>query len=185
MAVSRNSFAPRSSGATSTGLIVLDHGAEPIYLNAEAVKVLSYSQGSEHPAKLTNSLPPEIRRAIGGNPPANCSSFEAEFKSGRRIYRYRVCPLIRNSKAPLKGTIAILIDRVSSNSVNVIGIAEEFHLTEREQETARLLTEGLTSKEIASRMNVSPNTVKTFVHLIMAKMAVTTRSGIVGKLLRT
>jgi two-component system nitrate/nitrite response regulator NarL len=69
--------------------------------------------------------------------------------------------------------------------VNVLGIAEEFHLTDRERETVRLMTEGLTSKEIASRMSISPNTVKTFVHLIMAKMAVSTRSAILVKLLRS
>jgi len=45
-----------------------------------------------------------------------------------------------------------------------------------------LLMDGLTSKEIAVRMNVTPNTVKTFVRLIMSKMAVSTRSGIVGKI---
>jgi DNA-binding CsgD family transcriptional regulator len=41
----------------------------------------------------------------------------------------------------------------------------------------------LTSKEIATRLEISPNTVKAFVRLVMVKMGVTTRSGIVGKLL--
>jgi DNA-binding CsgD family transcriptional regulator len=41
---------------------------------------------------------------------------------------------------------------------------------------------GLTSKEVATRMNISPNTVTAFLRLIMVKMGVTTRSGIVGKL---
>jgi DNA-binding CsgD family transcriptional regulator len=41
---------------------------------------------------------------------------------------------------------------------------------------------GLTSKELATRMNISPNTVKAFLRLIMIKMGVTTRAGIVGKL---
>jgi DNA-binding NarL/FixJ family response regulator len=52
----------------------------------------------------------------------------------------------------------------------------------REQETVELLTLGLTSKEIASRMNISPNTVKAFFRMVMTKMAVTTRAGIVGKI---
>jgi DNA-binding CsgD family transcriptional regulator len=33
-------------------------------------------------------------------------------------------------------------------------------------------------------MNVSPNTVKTFFRLVMMKMGVNTRAGIVGKLAR-
>jgi DNA-binding CsgD family transcriptional regulator len=32
-------------------------------------------------------------------------------------------------------------------------------------------------------MNISPNTVKTFLRLIMLKMSVTTRSGVIGKLI--
>jgi hypothetical protein len=31
-------------------------------------------------------------------------------------------------------------------------------------------------------MNISPNTVKAFVHLVMVKMGVSTRSGIIGKM---
>jgi DNA-binding NarL/FixJ family response regulator len=46
----------------------------------------------------------------------------------------------------------------------------------------RLLAEGFCSKEIAARMKISPNTVKAFVHLVMVKMSVSTRSGIIGKL---
>ena len=42
---------------------------------------------------------------------------------------------------------------------------------------------GLSSKEIASRMSISPNTVKAFLRVIMVKMGVTSRSGVVGKIL--
>jgi len=45
-----------------------------------------------------------------------------------------------------------------------------------------LLSEGLTSKEIAVKMNISPNTVKAFLRFIMLKLGVTTRSGILGKI---
>jgi DNA-binding CsgD family transcriptional regulator len=44
------------------------------------------------------------------------------------------------------------------------------------------LGEGLTSKEIAIRMNISPNTVNSFVRLMMVKMGVSSRSAIIGKI---
>jgi DNA-binding CsgD family transcriptional regulator len=44
------------------------------------------------------------------------------------------------------------------------------------------LLEGLTSKEIADRMGISPNTVKAFIRLVMVKMNVSTRSGIIGRI---
>jgi hypothetical protein len=47
------------------------------------------------------------------------------------------------------------------------------------------LLQGLTSKEIANRMNISVNTVKAFLRLIMVKMNVSTRSGIAGKVARS
>jgi DNA-binding CsgD family transcriptional regulator len=61
-------------------------------------------------------------------------------------------------------------------------VSSQFGLTRREQETIQLLLQGLTSKEIAERMGISPNTVKAFLRLVMVKMGVSTRSGIVGKI---
>ena len=78
----------------------------------------------------------------------------------------------------------ILLERMAPDSVDISAVAKQFRLTQREQETVGLLTLGLTSKEIASRMNISPNTVKAFFRLVMTKMAVSTRSGIVGKIAR-
>jgi LuxR family transcriptional regulator, regulator of acetate metabolism len=56
-------------------------------------------------------------------------------------------------------------------------------LTQREKETVELLIQGLTSKEIATRMKISPNTVKAFLRIVMVKMGVSTRSGILGKVI--
>jgi DNA-binding CsgD family transcriptional regulator len=43
----------------------------------------------------------------------------------------------------------------------------------------------MSSKAIADRMELSPNTVKTFLRLIMIKMGVTSRSAIVSKIIMT
>jgi DNA-binding CsgD family transcriptional regulator len=65
----------------------------------------------------------------------------------------------------------------------VYRIAAEYELTDREKEALLGLALGLTSKEVAVRMSISPNTVKAYVRLIMIKMGVTRRAAIVGKLL--
>ena len=52
----------------------------------------------------------------------------------------------------------------------------------REAEAALLLVGGLTNKQIAARMQVAANTVKAFLKIIMLKMRVPTRSGVVGKI---
>jgi len=80
--------------------------------------------------------------------------------------------------------MALLIER-NPVSADLFAIAEKFNLTEREYEAVRHLALGLTSKEIAVRMGISPNTVKAFLRLAMIKTGVTTRSGIIGKFLKS
>ena len=67
------------------------------------------------------------------------------------------------------------------DAVHQVGV--EYSLTDREQEALIGVAMGLTSKELAVRMKISPNTVKAFLRLIMVKMGATTRAGIVGRLL--
>ncbi|PYU54649.1 MAG: hypothetical protein DMG55_30720, partial [Acidobacteria bacterium] len=45
--------------------------------------------------------------------------------------------------------------------------------------------QGLTGKAIANRMNISPNTVKAFLRMIMIKMGVSSRSEVVIKIIMT
>ncbi len=71
-----------------------------------------------------------------------------------------------------------------SPQVNLFTVTEQFHLTPREQQTLHFLLKGMTSKEIANHMAISPHTVKAFLRLVMSKMQVTTRSGIIGKIVK-
>ena len=77
----------------------------------------------------------------------------------------------------------VILERQSNEAVTITEISERFGLTAREQETVQFLLEGLTSKEIDQRMKISPNTVKAFIRLVMVKMNVSTRSGIIGRVI--
>jgi DNA-binding CsgD family transcriptional regulator len=61
-------------------------------------------------------------------------------------------------------------------------ISTEYRLTVREQQALEGVLLGLTSKEVAERMSISPNTVKAFLRMVMGKMRVTSRTGLVAKL---
>jgi DNA-binding CsgD family transcriptional regulator len=80
-------------------------------------------------------------------------------------------------------SLGVLLERYSSSTAALSQLTKQFDLTVRERETVELLLQGLTSKEIATRMNISPNTVKAFLRLVMVKMGVSTRSGIVGRVI--
>jgi DNA-binding CsgD family transcriptional regulator len=126
----------------------------------------------------------EVQALLLGLGDSRAAPGTAEFTSGRRRYVCRAFALTGHSGNGSRLMTGLLIERHTPKMVNVSEAAEQFHLTQREQETISLLTLGLTSKEIATRMNISPNTVKTFFRLVMTKMGVNTRSGIVGKIAR-
>jgi DNA-binding CsgD family transcriptional regulator len=62
-------------------------------------------------------------------------------------------------------------------------MCEEFQLTRREQEALELLSVGLCTKEIGSAMQISSNTAKVYVHIVMAKMGVSSRLEVLAKIL--
>ena len=172
--------APR---APSTGMVLLDSSLRPIYANAEAVKILAYP-GSPRKTKFVEGFPVEKIRAIihkqQGDPE---SSFGTQLSSGRRRYLCRVYALTSSSKKGSESATVLLFER-NPGSLDLFQMAGEFHLTQREREAVELLAQGLTSKEIANRMRISPNTVKAFLRLVMVKTGVSTRSGIIGKFLK-
>lgn len=101
---------------------------------------------------------------------------------GEREYRCRVLVInqCQDGGPPMLG---VLIRRELSVMDSVMQAAADYHLTDREQEALIGVTMGLTSKELAQRMDISPNTVKAFLRLVMIKMGAPTRAAIVGKLL--
>jgi DNA-binding CsgD family transcriptional regulator len=60
----------------------------------------------------------------------------------------------------------------------------KYNLTERERQALEGISMGLSNKQLSERMNISPNTVRAFLRLVMVKMSVTSRSAIVAKLLQ-
>ena len=77
----------------------------------------------------------------------------------------------------------VVLDRVFTQPSDITRWSETFQLTSRESETVQFLLKGLTSKEIANQMNISPNTVKSFLKLVMAKVGASNRTGILAKIL--
>jgi DNA-binding CsgD family transcriptional regulator len=167
----------------SEGLLLLDSDMNLILVNAAAAQILVYPHKPEDNKNLGGSLAATIRSRLVSARPLNGTPLVPRFKSGRRTYSCRTFPVNGMANGDSKGSLAVLLERVSARPALLSHPFERFHLTTREEEVARFLLQGLTSKEISVRMQISPNTVKAFLHLIMIKMGVSTRSGIVGKAL--
>jgi DNA-binding CsgD family transcriptional regulator len=155
----------------------------PLAYNSVAVQILSYPTKPDSIRLLSQFISDKVQSVLvsGGSP--QTPGFVRECKAGRRTYTCRALRIDCNGAGDTPNPIsfAILLERQISGGAALDALARQFDLTARECETVALLLEGLTSKEIANRMHISPNTVKAFIRMVMMKMGVSTRSGIVGK----
>jgi DNA-binding CsgD family transcriptional regulator len=129
----------------------------------------------EAPSVDTLQLPPDLAAAVRGS----LRGRVIEVRLGGRCYSCRAFQLLGVGSA---GGCVVVILETSAQRECMASLLREFHLTAREEEAVELLARGLTNKEIATSMRVSVNTVKTFLHLAMIKLGVSTRAGIIGKL---
>ena len=167
------------------GIIVVDNSLSVFACNGEALHILTFPDPPEKISQVDSWLSNRIRSNLLEK--QDSFGFLNEFRSARRRYLCRSFPLdrggVRKNGSELPAGLTILmLERRSNEAVAIAEISERFGLTAREQATVQFLLEGLTSKEIAQRMGISPNTVKAFVRLVMVKMNVSTRSGIIGRI---
>jgi DNA-binding CsgD family transcriptional regulator len=172
-------------GAAATqGVIVVDASLRVVASNPEVLHILTYPDRPDEVPDLDACIVNKIRSRLTESQLQ--PGIVGEVRSARRTYlcRYFSLDLVENHRdsSTQSGKLLIVIMERKSNGASTIAEAcKSFGLTVRELETVRFLLEGFTSKEIAQRMNISANTVKAFIRLVMTKMNVSTRSGIVGK----
>jgi DNA-binding CsgD family transcriptional regulator len=168
---------------SNNGFLLLDAGLNLVAANDPALQILCFPSGADRIKQPKVFLADRIRTILLDHKNRDGPAFVKEFRSGKRRY---ICKNFRvdcSAHYPVQPAFAVLLERDASSSYSALAeISEQFDLTQRERETVEFLLQGLTSKEIATRMQISPNTVKAFLRLVMVKMKVSTRSGIAGKL---
>jgi DNA-binding CsgD family transcriptional regulator len=173
-----------SSPWTVAGFVLMDTSLSPISFNAEAVEILGYPNKPANP-KRSDLLLTGICSTLLSRQPLGDKRFVTEFRSGRRRYFCRSFVMDAHANNPAHPCIAVLLERGPSGLVPLSQVSQQFNLTQREGEALTYLLQGLSSKEIASRMNVSTNTVKTFLRLTMIKTGVSSRAAMIGKIIMT
>jgi DNA-binding CsgD family transcriptional regulator len=168
---------------SNNGFLLLDAGLNLVAANDPVLQILCFPSGADRIKQPKVFLADRIRTILLDHKNRDGPAFVKEFRSGKRRY---ICKNFRvdcSAHYPVQPAFAVLLERDASSSYSALAeISEQFDLTQRERETVEFLLQGLTSKEIATRMQISPNTVKAFLRLVMVKMKVSTRSGIAGKL---
>jgi DNA-binding CsgD family transcriptional regulator len=107
------------------------------------------------------------------------------FQSWRRKYIVRGTILsekTRISKDKEKSYLFIL-ERFKPENLNLTEAFRHWNLNHREQEIVRLILTDCSNKEIAKHLGITINTIKAYMKLMMRKLGVHTRSGILPALL--
>lgn len=172
-----------TTARAATGLILLGEGNSPVAFNQAALQILAYPADPSRIYQPLLFVRDKVKFRLARATATNQCKFVTDLMSGRRKYNCRAFELnLDGSKHDMVRT-ALLLDRQSHVGNGLGGVLKQFNLTPREVETVALLVEGLTSKQIAERMKISPNTVKAFIRIVMVKMDVSTRSGVVGRII--
>ena len=173
--------------AARMGVIVVDSNLMLLASNPDAVQILTFPKSPNGIPDVDKYLVTRVRERLLDHRSENQSGFVPDFKSARRRYLCHALPInvYVDLYTPRGAPLVVLLQRTSNGSRTMDEIAKRFGFTGREQETVKLLSQGLTNKEIAHYMNISPNTVKAFIRLVMVKMDVSTRSGIMGRIVNS
>jgi DNA-binding CsgD family transcriptional regulator len=165
------------------GLILTDLSFNVIAIDRGAMTILSHPGRSD--VEPDYRMPEEILTHLRGRRPSEWASVKAQFRKGKNEYICRMYLLESRNGQATEPTLAVHLEKDTSTNDAVYEAAVKYHLTEREQQVLRGISMGLATKEVATRLNISPNTVKAFLRLVMIKMGVTTRAATVAKVLHS
>jgi DNA-binding CsgD family transcriptional regulator len=175
--------APRVYPAIAdVGMVLLDLSLRPIAFDRGAAEMFN-EEAKRRGAGPAFTIPREIVDVIRRSRPGDPSAEKMRFLLGTRDYTCRSYLLQPGGGDQQNALIAVHLERDVSVYDAVSEVGSEYRLTDREHEVLKEIAAGLTSKEVAQRMNISPNTVKVFLRMIMMKMGVSTRSGVIAKVL--
>lgn len=170
-----------SQRSSRVGLLLLNAKLHPVHYNAEAANILGFPKKGGQVPSLDTVFPPTVLKLEA---PTSMQTSGVEFVSGRRRYICRIFKLDTQGgqDGPHQPRVVVVLERGFKAAVDISTWSQQFHLTIRERETVEFLLKGLTSREIAQAMHISPNTVKSFLKLVMAKVGATTRTGLIASI---
>jgi DNA-binding CsgD family transcriptional regulator len=168
-----------STGRHTEGVVLLDANLNILAFDAGAAFILRDESAPEQGQDFR--VPQKVQEALRERRISEQPAHKVRLHLGGFTYicRIHVAPW----RIPgLPGSVTALHLARELNIDDTLSlISAEYRLTVREVQALRGVLTGLSSKEVAEQMNISPNTVKAFLRLVMVKMGVTSRTGILTK----
>jgi len=164
------------------GVVLLDSNYRVLAYDGGAASILQESMHAGGGGESTLHVPQKLLDIMREPHWGDANAGKLRIEVGEHIYSCRI-HVARSRSDSLPGAVTVLYLTREANINDAVSIiSTEYRLTVREQQALRGVLTGLTSKQVAAQMNISPNTVKAFLRLIMGKMGVSSRTGIVAKL---
>ncbi|MEO8370943.1 MAG: helix-turn-helix transcriptional regulator [Candidatus Solibacter sp.] len=164
------------------GVVLLDSNDRVLAYDVGAATILEESMHAGSAGESTLHVPQKLLDTLRAPHWQETNSRKVRVELGEHVYSCRI-HVTRSRPDTFPGPVTVLYLTREANITDAVSvISAEYRLTVREQQALRGVLTGLTSKQVAQQMNISPNTVKAFLRLIMGKMGVSSRTGIVAKL---
>jgi DNA-binding CsgD family transcriptional regulator len=164
-------------------VVLLNSSYTPLYVSTEAARILFYPKQPPPIATAAAAISGAVRRLIAGGSPQGESGRFGYMNCGERSYLWNVtrCDEWTSNETPWN--YVLMLRRAELPEAKIKTICQQFHLSPRQEQTLAYLFQGLTSKEIAGFLDLSPHTVKIHIRALMTKLQVTTRTALVGRVL--
>jgi DNA-binding CsgD family transcriptional regulator len=166
---------------------------ESLYYSKEALNIISFTLNRRKNSKASSSdiislclkwrklLEEKLKKSKSEAKSDPVTDFIDVFQSHKRTYGVR--GMIMSCDEGGKGQYVFLLERICNGNINLQKALRQWKLSPREQEIVQLLIDDRCNKEIAKALNLSINTVKGYMKLLMLKLGVSSRAGVIGRLL--
>lgn len=172
----------QSADRIEDGLLLMDPSFRTIAIEQGVESMLLGDRGS-FGIKPTLLIPLEFQEAIRNARPSELPGMKMTLCLGKSEYKCRVFLLHCQDGVLPRHFFALHLTRSVDKFDRIARFSSAYHLTSREEQALRGIAEGLSSKELAEKMGINANTVKSFLRLIMIKLGVRRRGEVLAKLL--
>jgi len=174
------------------GVLIFDEKEKLVFLNQEArenLEIINQGLGKDqpHPAnplkhflQICGHMKEHLdQKRQNGN---DSLTVDHVYCFGGEKLSFRAMTL-EKQKLQGKPYMLILIERISEDKLKINRMLDRLKLSPRETGVVKLILLGQTNKEIAQDLKIGEHTVKDHIRNVMSKLRVTTRTGIISRVL--
>jgi len=173
----------RRARARHQGILLTDLSVSVAAFDNCAASILAAIQTENGRGPELAPLPAELVSVLINRPAAELDNRRITFRTASGECICRVSVLHPYNSRVGQPMLALHLYQSTDLNDEIEEFAAEHELTPRERQTLLGIANGLTCKEIAGELDLSPNTVKSFLRLLMVKIGVARRGEIISKVL--